>query len=170
MPVTSQEHAEELVKAYNQVIKQGIAAIETGWEQTTAAAKQFAAASQTEMEEAGKTWESAISQAQSRNEKLADVLKDPATFPSSGAAGFKPETKELVDQLIEGAKSYSQSWTAYLAGLEKRQVAFLKGLSETNSKIIESSQDLAKTAAGYGEAVSEWSNEVAKGVSTRNGS
>ena len=170
MPVTSQEHAEELVKAYDQVIKQGIAVIETGWEQTTAAAKQFAAASQTEMEEAGKTWKSAISQAQSRNEKLADVLKDPATFPSSGAAGFKPETKELVDQLIEGAKSYSQSWPGYLAGLEKRQVAFLKGLSETHSKIIESSQDLAKSAAVYGEAVLEWSNEAAKGESTRNGS
>ena len=170
MAVTSQEGAEEIVKAYNQVIKQGIAALETGWEQTTAAAKQFAAASQTEMEETGKTWESVINQAQSRNEKLADVLKDPATFPSSGAAGSKPDTKELIGQLIEGAKSYSQSWTGYLAGLEKRQVAFLKGMSETNSKIIESSQDLAKTAAAYGEAVLEWSNEEAKGVSAKNGS
>ena len=169
MAVTAQEHAEELVKAYNQVIKQGIAVIETGWEQTTAAAKQFAAASQTEMEEAGKTWESAVNQAQSRNEKLTDMLKDPATFPSSGAASFKPETKELVDQLIEGAKSYSQSWTGYLAGLEKRQVAFLKGLSETNSKIIESSQDLAKSAAVCSEAFLEWSQETAERVSTKNG-
>ena len=40
MAVTVNEHAQELVKAYNQVIKQGIAAIETGWEQTTAAARQ----------------------------------------------------------------------------------------------------------------------------------
>ena len=65
MAVSTQEQAQELVKAYNQVVKQGIAAIETGWEQTTAAAKQFAEASQTEMEEAGKAWQSAISQAQS---------------------------------------------------------------------------------------------------------
>ena len=166
----TQEHSGDLSRAYDQMIKHGIAAIETGWEQTTAAAKQFAAASQTEMEETGKTWESVINQAQSRNEKLADVPKDPATFPSSGAAGFKPETKELIGQLIEGAKSYSQSWTGYLAGLEKRQVAFLKGLSETNSKIIESSQDLAKTASAYGEAVLEWSNEGAKEVSAKNGS
>ena len=167
MAGTIQEHAEEIVKAYNQIVKQGVAAIETGWGQTTAAAKKFAAASQTEMEEAGKTWESVVNDAQSRNEKLADMLKEPATFASSGEAGFKPETKELVDQLIEGAKSYSQSWTGYLAGLEKRQVVFLKGLSETNSKIIESSQDLAKSAAVYGEAVLEWSNEVAKGVSQK---
>ena len=170
MAVTTQEHAEELVKSYNQVIKQGIAAIETGWEQTTAAAKQFASASQTAMDEVGKTLESVINQARSRNEKLADMLKDPATFKSSGAAGFKPETKELVDQLIEGAKSYSQSWTGYLAGLEKRQVAFLKGLSEANSKIIESSQDLAKSAAVYSEAFLEVSREAAKGVSTKTGS
>ena len=170
MAVTNQKHGEELVKAYNQVIKQGVAAIETGWEQTTAAAKQFAAATQAEMEETGKTWESVVNQAQSRNEKLADTLKDQATFPSSGEAGFKPETKELVDQLIEGAKSYSQSWTGYLAGLEKRQAAFLKGLSEANSKMIESSQDLAKSAAVYGEAVLEWSNEAAKGASINNGS
>ncbi len=168
MADTKKENNEELVETYNQVIKQGIAAIETGWEQTTAAANRFAAASQTEMEEAGKTLEAATSQAQSRNEKLADILKDTAAFTSSGAAGFKPETKELVDQLIEGAKSFSQSWTGYLAGLEKRQVAFLKGLSETNSKIIESSQDLAKSAAVYGETVLEWSNKAAKGVSTKN--
>ena len=170
MAITNRENAEELVKSYNQMIKKGIAAIETGWEQITAAAKQFAAASQTEMEETGKTWESAINDAQSRNEKMADGFKDPATYPWSGAAGFKPETKELVDQLIEGAKTYSQSWTGYLAGLEKRQVAFLKGLSGTNSKIIESSQDLAKTAAVYGDALLDWSNEAVKRVSTKNGS
>ena len=170
MASTTQEHAEELFKAYNQVIKQGITTIETGWEQTTAAAKQFAEASQTEMAAAGKTWELVINNVHSRNEKLADMLKDQAAFPSSGAAGFKPETKELVDQLIEGAKSFTQSWTGYLAGLEERQLAFLKALSETNSKIIESSQDLAKSAAVYGEAVLEWSNEAAKGVSPKNGS
>ena len=167
MAATTQEHAEELIKAYNQVIKQGVAAIETGWEQTTAAAKRFAAASQTEMEEAGKTWESAIKDAKSRNENLADALKDPALFQSYGAGGFKPETKGLIDQLFEGANSYSHYWSGYLAGLEKRQTAFLKGLSETNSKIIESSQDLAKSAVVYGEAVLEYSNGAAKGASTK---
>lgn len=167
MADTTQEHEEELIKAYDQVIKQGVTAIETGWEQTTAAAKQFAAASQAEMEEAGKTWESAINDAKGRNENLADALKDPALFQSYGAGGFKPETNGLIDQLIEGSKSYSQYWSGYLAGLEKRQTAFLKGLSETNSKIIESSQDLAKSAVVYGEAVLAQSNGAAKGVSTK---
>ena len=167
MTATTQEHAEELVETYNQVIKQGIAAIETGWQQTMAAAKQFAETSQTEMEEASKTWESVVNQAQRRNEKLAGLFKNPATFQSSGSAGFKPETTEMADQLIEDAKSYSQSWTGYLAGLEKRQATFLKGVPETNSKIIESSRDLAKSAAVYSEAFLGWSSEAAKGVSTQ---
>ena len=165
MPVTPQERTEELSKAYKQVISLGFAALETGWEQTTAAAKLFATASQTESDEAGKNWKAAVNQAQSRNEKLADILKDTATFPAPDAAGFKPETKELVDQLIEGGKSLSHSWTEYLTGLEKRQAALLKGLSESNSKIIESSQDLAKSAAAYSEAFLEWSREAAQGVS-----
>ena len=105
MTATTQEHTEELVKTYNQVIKQAMAAIETGWEQTAVAAKQFAAASQTELEEAGKTLEGAVKDAQSGTEKLADVFKDPAKFPPTGRAGFKQETKELVEQLIDGAKS-----------------------------------------------------------------
>ena len=105
MTDTTQENAEELVKTYNQVIKQGMAAIETGWQQTMAAAKQFAETSQTEMEEASKTWESVVNQAQRRNEKLAGLFKNPATFQSSGSAGFKPETTEMAYQMIEDAKS-----------------------------------------------------------------
>lgn len=163
----AQEHGEEFVNTYNQVIKRGITAIETGWQQTMAAAKQFAEASQAEMDAAGKTWESVVNQAQRRNEELAGLFKTPATFPSSGSAGFESETTEMVDQLIEDAKSYSQSWTGYLAGLEKRQAAFLKGLPETNSKIVESSQELAKSAAVYSEAFLQWSREAAKGVSTK---
>ncbi len=119
------------------------------------------------VEEAGKTWESVVNQAQRHNEELAGLFKNPATFPSSGSAGFEPETTEMVDQLIEDAKSYSQSWTGYLAGLEKRQAAFLKGLPETNSKIVESNQELAKSAAVYSEAFFQLSRNAAKGVSTK---
>ncbi len=167
MTATTQEHAGDLSKAYDQVIKHGISAIETGWEQTTSGAKLFAAASRTEMDEAGKTWEVAINDARSSNDKMADLLKDAATPPPFGAAGLNPETKELVDHLIEGAKSFAQSWTGYLAGLEKRQTDFLKGMSETNSKIVESSQNLAKSAVEYGESVLAWSQEAARGVSPK---
>ena len=161
----TQERAGNFSKSYDQVIKHGIAAIETGWEQTTAAAKLFAAASRTEMAEAGKTWDVAVNAARDRNEKMADLLKDPATFSPPGANGLKSETKELVDNLIEGAKSFSQSWTGYLAGLEKRQADFIEGMSEANSKIIESSQDLAKSAVAYGESVLASSQGSAKPVS-----
>ena len=166
MAVTPQELGGELVESYNLMIKQGIAAVETGWEQTTAAAKQFAAVSQTEMEAAGKTWESVINDAHNRNEKLAGMFKDSAKFPSFGTAGFKPETEGLAGQLIEGEKALFQSWKEYLAGLEKRQAALLKGLSESNSRIIETSQELARSAAVYGEAFLEWSGAATNTISS----
>ena len=160
----TQEHSGDLSRAYDQMIKHGIAAIETGWEQTTAAAKLFAASSRTEMDEAGKTWGVAVNAARDRNEKITDLLKDPATFSPPGGTGLRSETKELVDQMIEGAKSFSQSWTGHLTGLEQRQADFIKGMSMGNSKIIESSQDLAKSAVAYGESVLASSQGAAKPV------
>ena len=160
----TQEDSGERSRAYDQMIKHGIAAIETGWEQTTAAAKLFAAASRTEMDEAGKTWGVTVNAARDRNEKITDLLKDPATFSPPGGTGLRSETKELVDNVIEGAKSFSQSWTGYLAGLEQRQADVIEGMSEANSKIIESSQDLAKSAVAYGESVLASSQGAAKPV------
>ena len=46
-----------------------------------------------------------------------------------------------------------------------RQAPLLKGLSESNSKIIETSQELARRAADYGEAFLEWSGAATRGVS-----
>lgn len=46
----------------------------------------------------------------------------------------------------------------------------MKELPETNSKVLESSQDLAKSAAVFGEADLEWSNAAARRVSAIKGS
>ena len=62
---------------------------------------------------------SSLAAPRDRNEKITDLLKDPATFSPPGGTGLRSETKELVDQMIEGAKSFSQSWTGYLTGLEQ---------------------------------------------------
>ncbi len=163
MTTTNQERTEELSKAYRELINRSFAVIETGWEQITAAADLITAAATIEKDATGKTWQETADRVQSRNEKLADVLKDPTTFQPTG---MKPETKELFDQLIEGEKSLFQSWAEYSAGFEKRQELLLKGLSEGNRKIIESGKEMAKSAAVYSGAVIEWSHEAAATVST----
>ena len=158
MTTTPQERAEELSKAYRELINHSFAVIETGWEQITAASNLITAAVDTEKDKTGKTWEAAVKHAQSRNEKLGDILNDPAAL--------KQETKELFDQLIEGEKSIFQSWTEISEGFEKRQEALLQGLSEGNLKIVASSKIMAKSAAMYSEAFLEWSREAAVAMSS----
>ena len=165
MATTNQERTEELSKAYRELINRSFAVIETGWEQITAAADLITAAVKTEKDANGKTLQETVDKVQSRNEKLADVLKDPATFQPTGTASLKPETKELFDHLIEGEKSLYQSWAEYSAGFEKRQEILLKEFSGGNLKIVESSKEMAKSAAVYSEAFIEWSREAAATVS-----
>ena len=168
MSTSHQERTEELSKAYREMIDHSFVMIETGWEQITAAADLITAAVDTEKDVTRKNWQAMVDQVQSRNEKLAEIFKDPATFQPSGTAGLKPETKELFDQVIEGEKSQYQSWAEYSAGFEKRQEALLKGFSKGNKKIIETNKEMAKSAAVYSEALIEWSREAAATVSTNN--
>ena len=86
--------------------------------------------------------------------------------PANGEPSFSPEAKESIDKLIQGEmdfyQSFTKSWTDYLTGLEERRSAAAKAMLEGNAKMIESGQEVAKSAAKYGEALMQWSLDNAK--------
>ena len=89
-------------------------------------------------------------------------------IPKSGAPAFTSEAKESVNKLIESEMAFYQAWTKswidYLSGAEARRSAAAQAMLESNSKVIECSQEAMKSAAKYGEALMDWSMESAKGM------
>ena len=160
--------AEELIQAYNQAVSSSFAATDAGMAQTTAAIKTFTEALQTERDEYGKAVEKSVSHARTRGENLAGVMQSMAAMPVSGAPSFTPEAKESVSKLIEGEmdfyQSFTKSWIDYLAEMEARRSAAAQAMLESNVKMIESGQEVMKSAVKYGEACMEWSQETANGM------
>ena len=156
---------EELVQAYNQAVSSGIAAMDAGMAQTTAAVKLMTNALQTERTEYGKVWEAATSQARRRNEDLI------AMFPNilqGMTAAPGAEAKESVNNFVESDIAFSQAWMkgwmVYLSGLEIRSSAATQALLEGNAKTVTSGHEAVKSAVKYGEAIIDWSLESAKGT------
>ena len=161
---------EELVQVYNQAVSSGVAAIDAGMAQTTAATKLLTDAMQTERSEYGKVWEAAASQARKRNENLIgmfpNILQGMTAAPGAGIPTVSTEAKESVNSFIESEIAFSQawmkSWMVYLSGLEIRSGAATQALLEGNAKTITSGHEAAKSAVKYGEAIIGWSLESAK--------
>ena len=159
---------EDLVQAYNEAVSSGVAAIDAGMAQTTAAAKVITDAMQSERTEYGKVWEQAADHARKRGESITALF--PKVFEGTTAAEGKPgfpmfsaEAKESVNKIIEGEMAFYQAWTKtwmdYLAGMDSRRSAATQTLLEGNAKTLTSSQDAVKSAVKYGEAIIDWSLE-----------
>jgi len=160
--------AEELAQAYNKAIASGFAVADAGIAQTTAAVKMFTDAVQTERDEYGKAVEQAVTHARARGENLVSMMQSMTAIPKSGAPAFTSEAKESVNKLIESEMAFYQAWTKswidYLSGAEARRSAAAQAMLESNSKVIECSQEAMKSAAKYGEALMDWSMESANGM------
>ena len=165
---TATKSAGELVQAYNQAISSSFAAVNTGVTQTTATMKLFTDMGQAEREQYSKAVEQAAGHARARSENLAAVAQSMAQMPVSGEPPFTPEVRESVSKLIEGEIAFYQAWTKswmdYLTAAEARRSAANQSMLEGHVKMVESGQEVAKSAAKYGEAFMEWSLETAKGM------
>ena len=168
MATTDTNSAEELVQAYNQAISSSFAAVDAGMAQATAAAKVVTEAVQTERDQYGKVVEQAAGHARARGENAVGVMQSMAGIPATGATTYADEAKKSVSKLIEGEMAFYQAWTKgwmdYLTGIEERRSAASKAVLESNVKMLESSQEVAKSAAKYGEALMQWSLDNAKGT------
>ena len=161
---------EELVEAYKEAVSSGIAAIDAGMAQTTAAVKHATDSMETERTEYGKVWERASSKARKRNENITSMF--PKAFDGMGAApgtgipSVSTGAKESVNSFIESEIAFSQawmkSWMVYLSGLEIRSGAATQALLEGNAKAIASSQAALKNTVKFGETIIDWSLESAK--------
>ncbi len=168
MAGTAKKSAEELIQAYNQAVSSSFAAADDGIAQTTATIKKFTEALQTERDEYGKAVEKSVSHARTRSENLVGAMQNMVAMPVAGAPSFTPEAKESVSKLIEGEmaffQAFTKSWIDYLAGIEAHRSAAAQAMLESNVKMVESGQEVMKSAVRYGEACMEWTLETANGM------
>ena len=156
---------EELVQAYNQAISSGVAAIDASIAQTTDATKLIGDALQKERVEYGRVWDEAAAHTRKRNENMTsaipEVFRGMTAAPAFGLPGVSQEARDSVSKIIENEMAFYQAWTKtwmdYLGGMESRRSAAAQALMEGNSKTLASTQDAAKNAVKYGEAIYGWS-------------
>ena len=160
---------EDLVQAYDRSVEKAIGAFDAGVAQATGTVKLMTGAVETERREFGGLLEQGAAQARRRGENLAAVfpglLQGFAANPATGAAEFGPEVKDSINRLIEGETAFydamTQAWMNYISGAEQRRSAAAGALLEGNAKAIEASQQAARGAMEFGEALFNWSMETA---------
>lgn len=160
MATTVTESAQEMVKAYNQMVSQGFAAARVGWEQSAATTKLMTEAFQAEQAASGKIWEESIGRARERNEKLAELGRAFAAAPN---AGINPEAKELMDTIIAGDQEYFRACAGYAQGVEKRRAELTATMLKANTDLASAGQEMVDSAMDYGRAFTDWSFAVSRG-------
>ncbi len=159
---TVTESAQEMVKAYNQMVSQGFAAAKLGWEQSAATTRLMTEAVQAEQTAAGKIWEESVSRARDRSEKMAELTRAFAAAPN---AGVSAETKEMVDAIVAGDQEYFRACAEYTQSVEKRRAELTATMLKSNTDVATASQEMVESAMGYGRAFMDWSFAVSKGAS-----
>ena len=161
MAATVTECAQEMVKAYNQMVSQGFAAARVGWEQSAATTKLMTEAFQAEQTASGKIWEQSIGQARDRSEKMAELTRSVAANPT---AGVNPEAKELMDAIVAGDQEYFRACAEYAQGVEKRRAELTATMLQANADLASSGQEMVESAMNYGRAFMDWSFAVNRGA------
>lgn len=157
---TVTESAQEMVKAYNQMVSQGLAAARAGWEQSAATSKLMTEAFQAEQAASGKIWEESIGRARDRSEKVAELT---GTFAASPTAGASPEARELMDAIVAGDQDYFRSCAEYAQGVEKRRAELTATMLKANTHLASCGQDMVDSAMEYGRAYMDWAFAVSRG-------
>ena len=160
---------ENLVQAYNRAVESAVGAFDAGVAQSTVNTRLLTDAAETERREFANIVEQGTALARRRGENLAAVLPEMfqafAVKPGGTAPEFSPEARESISKLIESEtefyQSLTQAWMQYITGSEQRRSATTSALLEGNAKMLEASQNAARGAAEYGEAIFNWSMETA---------
>ncbi len=160
MAATVTECAQEMVKAYNQMVSQGFAAARVGWEQSAAATNSMTEAFQTEQTAAGKIWEESIGRARERTEKMAELTRAFAAAPN---AGVSPETKDMIDAIVAGDQEYFRACAEYVQDVEKRRAELTATMLKANTDLASAGQEMVESAMNYGRAYMDWSFAVGRG-------
>ena len=160
MAATVTECAQEMVKAYNQMVSQSFAAARVGWEQSAATTKLMTEAFQAEQAASGKIWETSIGRARERSEKMAELTRTLAAAPS---AGVSPETKEMIDAIVAGDQEYLLACAEYAQGVEKRRADLTATMLKANTDLASCGQDMVESAMEYGRAYMDWTFAVSRG-------
>lgn len=160
MAATVTESAQEMVKAYNQMVSQGFAAARVGWEQSAATTKLMTEAFQAEQAASGKIWEETIGHARDRSEKMAELTR---TFAASPTAGVNPEAKELMDAIVAGDQEYFRACAEYGQGVERRRAELTATMLKANTDLASCGQDMVESAMEYGRAYMDWAFAVSRG-------
>ncbi len=160
MAATVTESAQEMVKAYNQMVSQGFAAARVGWEQSAATTKLMTEAFQAEQAASGKIWETSIGRARDRSEKMAELTR---AFAAAPTAGVSPEAKELMDAIVAGDQEYLRSCAEYAQGVEKRRAELAATMLKANTDLASAGQEMVESAIDYGRAFMDWSLAVSRG-------
>ncbi len=161
MAATVTESAQEMVKAYNQMVSQGFAAARVGWEQSAATTKLMTEAFQAEQTASGKIWEESIGRARDRSEKMAELTR---TFVASPTAGVNPEAKELMDAIAAGDQEYFRACAEYGQGVERRRAELTATMLKANTDLASAGQEMVESAMEYGRAFMDWSFAVNRGA------
>ena len=160
MATTVTECAQEMVKAYNQMVSQGFAAARMGWEQSAATTRLMTEAFQAEQAASGKIWEDSIGRTRDRSEKLAELTR---AFVATPNAGINPEAKELMDTIIAGDQEYFRTCAEYAQGVEKRRAELTATVLKANTDLASAGQEMVESAMDYGRAYMDWSFAVSRG-------
>ena len=155
------ESAQEMVKAYNQMVSQGFTAARMGWEQSAATTRLMTEAFQAEQEASGKIWEASIGRARDRSEKMAELTRAFAAAPN---AGVSPEAKEMVDAIVAGDQEYFRACAEYAQGIEKRRAELTANMLKANTDLASAGQEMVESAMEYGRAFMDWSFAANRGA------
>lgn len=161
MAATVTECAQEMVKAYNQMVSQGFAAARVGWEQSAATTRLMTEAFQAEQTASGKIWEQSIVRARDRSEKMAELTKSVAASPT---AGISREAKEMIDAIVAGDQEYFRACAEYAQGVEKRRAELTATMLQANTDLASAGQEMVESAMNYGRAFMDWSFAVNRGA------
>ena len=159
------EAAQAVFQAQNELIGKGFSVAGAGFDQMTGMARSGAEALQVEAREARQAWDGMLAYAQTRSGKAAELAKEMAAVPASGDAAMEPETRDLALEIAAGDSGFLRDYAEYVMGVEKRRVELMSGMLKTNTALVESGQDMAKSAFDYGQALIQWSAAITKGAS-----
>ena len=162
MAATVTECAQEMVRAYNQMVSQGLAAARVGWEQSAATTRLMTEAFQAEQTASGKIWEQSIGRARDRSEKMAELAR---AFAASPTAGVSPEAKGLMDAILTGDQEYFRACAEYAQGGENRRAELTATMLQANTDLASAGQAMVESAMDYGRAFIDWSFAVGRGAS-----
>ena len=158
------EASQAVFKAQNELAAKGFSAAGAGLDQMTGMVKTGVEATQVEAREARQAWDGMMSYAQTRNGKVEKLAREMTSVPASGDAGVKPEVGELVREIMEGDAGFYAACAEYVTGVEQRRVELMAGMLNANTALMESGQEVVKSAFDYGQALMEWSVGIAKGA------